>query len=839
MTTDEQAAAASSSHSATQKSMRPNIWFGHSHNGVRKDAVPELLRDHTNEVAAKAAQFGALFGCVDQARATAILHDLGKYSPQFQRRLFDPREKGRDHWAIGAMLAAKLGKRFGELPALCIEGHHVGLGLCESHGDFIKRVSQQMSENPDRFTTVDGKAVLDAFRADGFELPKFNSGFVNRHDYVGDMLDTRMLFSTLVDSDFLETEAHFSGDKSFPRRPRPVGQILDVNAAFDAFDRYVAQLNLASEFQKQNFEASKFISLRQNLLQSCRSQGASLSTGLFTLSAPTGAGKTLAMLGFALEHARMHGLRRIVLVMPFLNIVDQTARVYRQIFSRDQFGDDFVLECHSLADGATEKLFADECSDFTQDDIHPIRRRRQLLSENWDAPIVLTTSVQLLESLFAHKPSRCRKLHRLAGSVILFDEVQTLPPKLVVATLGTLNRMAGSESPFRTSVVFATATQPAFESLSPRLATLVDEKRYSGKNLSWKPQELVTNANELYATAASRVSIDWRHDKRIEFAKLADELARHGQTLAIVNLKRHAIELAESLRSKVGDTLHLSTNMCSEHRLKVLDHVKQRLEAKRPVRLVATQCIEAGVDIDFPCVYRALAPLEAIAQAAGRCNRSGLRETGIVTVFKPLDLKNDGRERNLYPPGYSAAVAATESFLNMLLFQLAPGETLPEIINSPELLRKYYELLYAQHGRDTAEHADERELHEAIRAGNFPDVAKHYRLIEQNVISVLVPYDAVTYQMLVAEANTDDMTPKQVRAWIRKARPQSVAVYRPASANSEIWNHLIPLPLGTDSSDESDGGISTDSHDWWRPANEKESYDDFVGLKFAETQWIV
>jgi CRISPR/Cas system-associated endonuclease/helicase Cas3 len=279
--------------------------------------------------------------------------------------------------------------------------------------------------------------------------------------------------------------------------------------------------------------------------------------------------------------------------------------------------------------------------------------------------------------------------------------------------------------------------------------------------------------------------------------------------------------------------------MCSEHRLKVLDKVKQRLESDKPVRLVATQCVEAGVDIDFPCVYRALAPLEAIAQAAGRCNRSGLRETGVVTVFKPLDLNDDGRERNLYPPGYGAAVAATESFLNLMRDKLAPGEPLPEIINSPQLLRKYYELFYAQHGRDKTEHADERELHEAIRAGNFPDVAKHYRLIEQNVISVLVPYDMATYQTLIAEAHTDDMAPKQIRAWIRKARPHSVAVYRPANTNAEIWNHLIPLSLGADSTDESDRGITTETHDWWRPANENESYDYFVGLKFAETHWVV
>ncbi|MBX3417657.1 MAG: CRISPR-associated endonuclease Cas3'' [Pirellulaceae bacterium] len=809
-------------------------WYGHSFNSKNGNGVPELLRDHIRGVAERAEKFASAFAAGKQAKACGELHDLGKYSEQFQRRLFDRKEKGRDHASIGAILAAKVGKSLGEFPATCIEGHHVGLGCAESSELFQRRIAKSFNDNPERFTTVNMKICIDHFRADGFEIPEIKSGLAPRFDYLADMLDTRMLYSALVDADFLETEAHFAGDRNCTRRPRPDGQELDPNAAIQAFNRYIAQ------FAQTNSEmlTNEFSSLRQTLLQSCRSQGAEQALGLFTLSAPTGAGKTLAMLGFALEHARKHGLRRIVLAMPFLNIVDQTARIYRKIFSHEEFGDEFVLECHSLADDATERSLADEGPDYSQDDLVPQRQRWRLLSENWDAPIVLTTSVQLLESLFANKPSRCRKLHRLAGSVILFDEVQTLPPKLVVSTLGTLNRLAGADSRYRSSVVFATATQPAFECLSPRLASMVDDQQYTGMPPTWRPKELVTNADEMFKTASGRVLISWRQNQPIEFANLADELSHYRQVLVIVNLKRHATELAELLRSRSGATFHLSTNMCSDHRLSVLDQVRQCLDDDQPVRLIATQCVEAGVDIDFPCVYRALAPLEAIAQAAGRCNRSGFRETGNVTVFKPIDLRDDGRKRNLYPPGYDAAVSATESFLNSLLSQLAPGQPLPEIINSPELLRKYYELFYTLHGRDTTELADERELHEAIRAGIFPDVAKQYRLIEQNVINVLVPYGWAIYETLVDEAHTDKMTLKHTRAWIRKARPHSVAVYRPAN-NSEIWNHLIPLPLGANSDDESGRGITTESHDWWRPANEAESYNDFVGLKFAETQWVL
>ncbi len=811
-------------------------WYGHSHNGNGGIGVPELLRNHVTGVAELSAQFAAPFGCSSQAKAMGLLHDLGKYSHQFQRRLTDPSVKARDHATIGALLAAKVGRAFGELPAWCIEGHHIGLGIARPYNEFIDEVMRLFENDPDRFTSADGSNVLEAFRADGLEVPKFNSGFAISHNYLADMLDARVLFSSLVDADFLETEAHFAGDATCPRRPRPEGQKLNVDKALLAFDQYLHRLQESLVAKSPN---PVYLGLRQQLMAECRAQGRQQQPGLFTLSAPTGAGKTLAMLGFALEHAKYHDLRCIVLAMPFLNIVDQTARIYRRIFDREQFGDDFLLECHSLADDASQRYFADEQVDRSEDDLTLIRRRRRLLSENWDAPIILTTSTQLLESLFAHKPSRCRKLHRLAGSVILFDEVQTLPPKLAVATLGTLNRLAGSESPYRSTIVFATATQPAFGSLSPRLGSLVDRNCYIGELPEWTPTELVSNTDNLFQIASGRVTVEWRLDDRIKLTELAAELALHPQVMAIVNLKRHAIELAEALRESDSNTYHLSTNMCSQHRLQVLDRVKQRLDTDQAVRLVATQCVEAGVDIDFPRVYRALAPLEAIAQAAGRCNRNGVFAKGVVTVFKPLDHNDDGFQRKIYPPGYSSAVAATESFLNNLRHATSEDDCLPEVISCPDYLRKYYELLYAHHGRDSRVCEDESELIEAIKRGDFAEVARHYRLIQQNVINVLVPYERAEYEILIRDGSQDKMTPAQVRAWIRRARPHSVSVFRPENASADIWNQLLPVPLGLDPADESSHGIATEGHEWWHPANARESYDDFVGLRFADTQWVV
>jgi CRISPR-associated endonuclease/helicase Cas3 len=800
-------------------------FLAHSENDNGRGVV-ESLKDHLEHVAHRAACFGSCFGAKEQAFETGLLHDLGKYSAQFLRRLTVPGEKSCDHWSIGALIAARISKEFGIVPALAIEGHHVGLGNISDADAILTRIGKAFKENESRFTTRAIGEVIEAFKSDAFTLPTFKTGLSLTHDWVGDMFDTRMLFSTLVDADFLETEAHFEGDRQIPRRARAEGQSLEIEKGIQAFDRFLAALELAGEI-------NEFVKLRMMLGNQCRTTGAHIDQGVFTLTAPTGAGKTLAMLGFALEHARKHGLRRIVLVMPFLNIIDQTARIYRKIFSAKEFGEDFILESHSLADEAIDRIERAKANDEVEDDTSPLKRRRRMLSENWDAPIVLTTHIQLLESMFAHKPSRCRKLHRLAGSVILFDEVQTLPPKLVVPTLSALNKLASRGSRYRATVVFSTATQPAFEVLANRVGSLVDKNLFTQTLPTWKPTEIVVNSSEMFQTAAGRVQIDWRHSAAIEFAKLAAELKTHRQVLCVVNLKRHATKLASELGNISSHVYHLSTNMCTAHRLDVLDIVRVRLDKDKPVRLIATQCVEAGVDIDFPQVYRALAPLEAIAQAAGRCNRSALRPTGKVVVFKPLDIADDGKGKRLYPPGYNAAVDATELFLKAIQSGLSTDSPWPEIINSPERLADYYRLFYSLNGRDSTEHQDERELLDAIKCGSFPDVAQAYRLIEQNVINVLVPYDQAAFDKLVEESEQADMKPWQVRAWVRKARFHAVSVFRPTSPQADLWNQLVALPLGLD-----DDEIQTDSHEWWRSSLEQ-CYDRMTGLVLGESQWVV
>ncbi len=362
--------------------------------------VAELLGDHLRRVAERAAGFAAAFGAGQQARAAGLLHDLGKYGDQFQRRLRNPSERGRDHSTVGA-LAALTSRDFRLLPALAIAGHHAGLDVLLELRRACRQMLDALKSHPEKFTSADRQMLLKRFTADGLGLPQLDQGLVPTGQFAADMLDVRMLFSALVDADFLETEAHFNGDARTPRRPRREGPSLDAGRAILAFQRHLGAV-------RHTHRDAPMADAREALYSACVA-AAARPQGLYTLSAPTGAGKTLAMLAFALHHAKARGLRRIVVVMPFLNILDQTADVYRAVFSpANGFVPHTVLEHHSLADqGARPPDGA------TEDGAWNMSR---LLVENWDAPVILTTTVQFFESLLSARPSRCRKLHRLARS---------------------------------------------------------------------------------------------------------------------------------------------------------------------------------------------------------------------------------------------------------------------------------------------------------------------------------------------------------------------------------------------------------------------------------------
>jgi CRISPR-associated endonuclease/helicase Cas3 len=742
----------------------------------------EPLRDHLQDVAERAASFAEPFGAATEARLAGLLHDLGKYSDRFSLRL-ENKASGLDHWSAGARVAFDRLQGLGASVTLAIQGHHIGLQSASA----LTALRKVLRARPPHLelTEADTAALLSRLAADGISLPVVEESIYDqRRGRVAAMLDVRMLFSTLVDADCLETEAHFKRGSDGHKVRRPVAPELQATQALAVLDTHLAKL------AKRRSAAPEVLGLRTDLLLSCRAAGA-WKPGLFTLSAPTGAGKTLAMLAFALQHAAAHGLRRIVIAIPFLSILEQTVRVYRELLA-PVFGEAYILEHHSLA--GTRGQEADG-----QDETDLAARR---LAQNWDAPLVITTSVQLLESLFANRPSACRKLHRLAGSVLLLDEVQTLPPSLAVPTLAGLSHLACR---YGASIVFATATQPAFEHLDPG----VQELAVSG----WQPKEIVPHHLDLFARAR-RVRVLWDVDTRRTWDSLAEDLAAAGSALCIVNLKQHAQELAARLVQRgVPGLFHLSTNLCSAHREIVLAAVRKRLDHRLPCILISTQCIEAGVDVDFPVVFRAFGPLDAIAQAAGRCNRNGLLpELGVLRVFVPED------ER--YPLGaYEAAAKVTKALLRNL------GADRMDL-QSHALYEEYYRTLYDLTGITTGAQGKAKELLSGFEILDFEETARLYRLIEQDAINVVVPWDPETFQGL-----ENDLHPSRppTAAWFRRARPHTVNLYRPKRLDP-IWAYLNPVFPSAPKDDS--------RQDWFLLLDEQLYDREMLGLTGAPDVWI-
>ena len=752
-----------------------NPYFAHSANRADKW---HPLAEHLMGVSQRAKEFSGAQPWADEAGLAGLLHDLGKYGDRFQARLHG-NDQGLDHWSQGAWVA--LAEHRAIAAALAIQGHHVGLQ--RANADALRRMNlQSLTQNHPfalALSDADHIRLKQRAKADGLILHTpaqtalpLQNGMAQA---VANMLDVRLLFSCLVDADFLDTEAHFEGDAQ-GKCPRPEGPKLDASASLAALDAHMAKLRGATGAQTEVQQA-------REALWSAAERAGKMQRGLFTLTAPTGSGKTLAMLKFALEHAARHGLKRIVLAVPFLSVIEQTAREYRKVFK--SFPDNFVLEHHSLAGlgGEVERHDAEGASEC----------QRRLLAENWDAPIVLTTNVQLLESLFSNRPSSCRKLHNLMESVILLDEAQSLPAGLAVPTLAALSHLS---SAYHSSVVFATATQPAFDTLH----TAVTKHATQG----WQPNEAVPEHAEMFRVL-KRVEVTWpKNGEKRGWAELAADLRSNNakQVLCVVNLKRHVLALLKELNGTEG-LFHLSTNMCAEHRRDVLKKVRERLTAGETCRLISTQCVEAGVDLDFPLVYRALAPLEAIAQAAGRCNREGkLNEQGRlgkVVVFEP----NDEKElRRCYPThAYYQAAEVTRTMLAL------HGEL---NINDPALFRDYYKRLY-----DLSNPANQNQaLNEAITALDFPEVAKHYRLIDQNTIQVLVPWAErrEEFDTLRSEAEREGISAK----WMRRAQGLAVSIYL-TKDGSPAW--AIPAKLRR-------GGTSDE---WF--FLEGDYYDDTLGLK--------
>lgn len=567
------------------------------------------LAAHLSETARRAAEAAAGFGAAEMARLLGLWHDLGKYRPGFQRYIHSQAgseahvelrvtSREKTHAAAGAVHALRRFGDAGRTFAYLIAGHHGGLS--DWHGGLDARLgagnADTCREYEEACAVAPAELLAQGETPDLRRVPGGAAGFA---------LWLRMLFSCLVDADFLDTEAFMDEGRAETRAG--FATLAELAARFDT---HMARVQSDASMTPVN-------RLRAEVLDQCRVRAAD-PPGLFSLTVPTGGGKTLSSLAFALEHARLHGKRRIVYAIPYTSIVEQTADVFARIVGAEN-----LVEHHSQAD-------YDETSGDTS--------RARLACENWDAPLVVTTNVQLFESLFAAKTSRCRKLHNLVGSVIVLDEAQCLAPEFLQPVLDVLNLLTRH---YGVSVVLCTATQPALAS-----KTYFDASK-NRRGLD-PVREIIADPPELYRRL-KRVDIrlpDW--NKRSTWDDLAAELAAEDCVLAIVNTRGDARRLWQLLPK---DTLHLSALMCGAHRARVIDEIKQRLRNKRagrdqrPLRVVSTSLVEAGVDVSFPVVYRAFAGLDSIAQAAGRCNREGEQVRGRVIVFLPPDASPPGHQR--------------------------------------------------------------------------------------------------------------------------------------------------------------------------------------------------
>lgn len=519
----------------------------------------------------------------------------------------------------------------------------------------------------------------------------------------------RMLFSCLVDADFLETERFYARSADLPE-PERGGE----------FDRSHLDLVRAC-LQRMRRDNTDLNRLRSHILDHANAK-ASLPAGLFTLTVPTGGGKTLTSLSFAAEHAAAHGLRRIIYVIPFTSIIEQTAQVFREQVKLGAA----VLEHHSSFDWDRKPPGDDGDSEGEGEDGRAKLRRD---SENWDAPIVVTTAVQFFESLFAARTSRARKLHNIAGSVVILDEVQSLPVHLLRPCLAAIDELAKN---YGTSIVLCTATQPA---LRLQDGALPKKKGGAPDGLDIPDErELAPDPPGLYSKL-KRVDVEWSREPVSDTA-IAERFAKQPQILCIVNSRAHARELFLQLREQGhAGCVHLSTLMCARHRREVLEGLRADLKAGKPVRLVSTSLIEAGVDISFPEVWRAATGLSSVAQAAGRCNREDeLEGLGRTIVFEP-----EGRKT---PPMIEAFYSAARP-----VFRDFPGDLL-----GLKAMREYYAELYWKQGFEALDTARLpggepltiiKALRERSRHMEFPfaTVAQAFRLIDDVMAPVIVPYD--------------------------------------------------------------------------------------------------
>ncbi len=660
--------------------------------------IEHSLEEHLKEVAKLSSKFAESFNASEWAYLAGLWHDLGKYSNDFQHRIrknsmYDENahieidgDIQRDHATAGAIYTFQQLKKLGipenhkvfHLISHAIAGHHTGLPdwrLIDSEKELIHRLEKQ--------------ELLDKVLNNQKQIPsEILDRLVPKKSFKDSeqSLLIRMIFSCLVDADFLDTERFFDEVKFNERNYN--FQLQDLAKAFFEYTNALQQSSKQNDFNK----------LRTEIFNNCVKKAES-NPGIYSLTVPTGGGKTLSSMAFALEHAIQQKKERIIYVIPYTSIIEQNADVFRKAFGKYS---DCVLEHHSNFDPLKLEKPSEEFSRYTR-----------LASENWNHPIIVTTNVQFFESLFAARTSKCRKLHNIANSVVVIDEVQMLPIDFLKPILRYMNELAKI---YKVTFVLSSATQPAFNS-----------KDLSGLE---NVQEIITDPDSLFSQLKSRIELivpDDLEDKPESWNKLANEIiSKEKSSLCIVNTKDSAKDLYRLvLESRPHNTFHLSTRMCAEHRSDRIKEIKDKLHKQELCTVISTQLVEAGVDFDFPLVYRAIAGLDSIAQAGGRCNREGKLEKGELRVFVPPVNIPNGHLRDTAEIGRRILQKYGKDSLDL------------------ERFKEYFEELFWR--KDKKGLLDKRvhnqlTISDLLRDYNFRTVAENFKIIDDNSFPVIVPY---------------------------------------------------------------------------------------------------
>ena len=666
------------------------LYYGHTKENLRtKQTLPkdewQLLQTHLENVACLAAQCAAKFGAEKLGKIAGLTHDIGKYSQEFQLRLEEKSGKV-DHSTAGAQeLIRQYPNLVGHALSYIVAGHHGGLP--DGNKGATKNLPERLANEslPDYKMFHSEISLPTLHNEDMSKMPKAKEKSMAAFSFA---FCIRMIFSCLVDADYLDTEQFMNPEKA---KIRPAQIKLAV-----LWERLEVKL---IELTKRGKDNPSIINReRQKILQRCI-QMADSQSGFYTLTVPTGGGKTYSSLAFGLKHAVKHQKDRVIYVIPYTSIIEQNAQVFRE----------------ALEVGSEERIVLEHQSNFDYpegsfEDWDRAEKTHRLASENWDMPIVVTTAVQFFESLYANKGSRCRKLHNMVNSVIVLDEAQMMPIEYMKPCLWALAELVIN---YGVTIVLCTATQPAIQKLLPA---------------GIQPIEIMENPDELQQVFKR---VHPKYVGQMKDEEIAAAMAESLQVLTIVNTRRHARLLFDKLQSKVEEgNYHLSARMCPAHRKIILAEIRQKLREGKPCRVVSTQLIEAGVDVDFPAVYRSAAGIDSVAQAAGRCNREGKLAVGQVIIFDPEPHGMPSKGRFGEVAGLTRSTARRLDEFNGDLLSLAAIED-------------YFQNLFALETNQLDAQNILSKINEGRDAAVFPfaTIAKDFQFIDAATLSLIVPWD--------------------------------------------------------------------------------------------------